>query len=64
MHVQKCGPPYGYFLRNRTTNTIDPATIVEIKATIALAFQSIQEICQNAAACSEFLFYLCSDLLL
>ena len=73
MHVQKCGPLYGYFLRNRRTNTIDAATIVEIKATIALVFQSIdnvslfsddKEICQKAAACSEFLLYLFSNLLL
>ena len=44
MHAQKCGPLYGYFLRNRRTNTIEAATIVEIKATIALVFQSIDNL--------------------
>ena len=44
MHAQKCRPLYGYFLRKRRTNTIDAATIVEIKATIALVFQSIDNV--------------------
>ena len=44
MYVQKCGSLYGHFRRNRTTNTIDAATIVEIKTTIALAFQLIDNV--------------------